>query len=62
MVVSFPVDGDGMLGQGSMVSTGGAGSASIDASTDEPAAVDPLVSQSALTVAGKVSYQSSSSV
>ncbi|KAH8176178.1 lactonase, 7-bladed beta-propeller domain-containing protein [Sarocladium implicatum] len=53
MVVSFPRDKDGMLGQGSMISTGGAGSASIDGSTNEPAAVDPLVAQSALTVAGK---------
>lgn len=53
MVVSLPIGEDGMLGDGSMVATGGAGSASIDGSTNEPAAVDPLVSQSALTIAGK---------
>jgi hypothetical protein len=57
MVVSLPIGEDGMLGDGSMVATGGAGSASIDGSTNEPAAVDPLVSQSALTIAGKVGCQ-----
>jgi hypothetical protein len=56
MIVSLAIGEDGMLGDGKMVSTGGAGSVSIDGSTNEPAAVDPLVSQSALTVAGKVCY------
>lgn len=56
MIVSLSIGEDGMLGDGNMVSTGGAGSVSIDGATSEPAAVDPLVSQSALTVAGKVCY------
>ncbi|KAI6781559.1 uncharacterized protein J7T54_005270 [Emericellopsis cladophorae] len=52
MVLSVPIDEQGMLGEGSTTATGGAGAVSIDGSTDEPAGVDPLVSQSALTVAG----------
>ncbi|KAH7016182.1 uncharacterized protein B0I36DRAFT_254318 [Microdochium trichocladiopsis] len=52
-VVSLGVEKNGMLSKGKMVATGGCGSASIDGSTKEPAKADPLVSQSALTVAGK---------
>ena len=55
MVVSLPVDGNGRLGGGKMVATGGAGAISIDGATNEPAGADPLVSQSALTVIGTVS-------
>ncbi|KAK0390831.1 hypothetical protein NLU13_0334 [Sarocladium strictum] len=53
MVVSLAIDKNGLLGDGAMVATGGAGSASIDGSTNQTAAVDPLVAQSSLTVAGK---------
>jgi hypothetical protein len=56
MVVSLPIDDKGMLSVGSKVATGGAGAVSIDGSTGQPAGADPLVSQSALTVAGMVSY------
>ncbi|KAL2024239.1 hypothetical protein VTK56DRAFT_9395 [Thermocarpiscus australiensis] len=52
MVVSLPIDGKGMLSAGSKVAAGGAGAVSIDGSTNQPAGADPLVSQSALTVAG----------
>ena len=55
MVLSVSIDEQGMVGQGSMTATGGSGAVSIDGSTNEPAGVDPLVSQSALTVAGMVS-------
>jgi hypothetical protein len=60
MVLSLPIDNQGMLGQGSMTPTGGAGAVSIDGSTNEPAGADPLVSQSALTIAGMVSSTSDS--
>ncbi|KXJ88053.1 hypothetical protein Micbo1qcDRAFT_123829 [Microdochium bolleyi] len=52
-VLSLGIDAKGMLTKGKMVATGGCGAASIDGSTKQPAAADPLVSQSALTVAGK---------
>lgn len=54
-VLSFAIDSEGMLSEGSTTSTGGAGSASIFGSTNAPAEVDPLVGQSALNVAGNVS-------
>lgn len=54
-VVSLSIDANGMLSGGSSFETGGAGSVSIDGSTNSPALSDPLVSQSALTVAGRVS-------
>lgn len=58
-VLSLSIDAKGMLGKGSVVATGGCGAASIDGSTMQPAKADPLVSQSALTVAGKVSLPDS---
>ena len=53
-VVSLAIGPDGMLSPGSAVSTGGAGSNSIDGSTKQPATPDALVSQSALTISGNV--------
>jgi hypothetical protein len=53
-VVAIPIGSNGMLSQGRMTDTGGAGSNSIDGSTNAPAAPDPLVGQAALTVAGSV--------
>lgn len=50
-VVSLRIDADGKLSSGSSTSTGGSGSNSIDGTTNQPAAPDALVSQSALTVA-----------
>lgn len=54
IVLSFAIQDDGTLKAGSSIKTGGAGGASINAATGEPAATDPLASQSALTVAGSV--------
>lgn len=53
-VVALPIDKDGMLSAGTVTKTGGAGSASINGMTGQPATPDPLVGQSALTVAGNV--------
>jgi len=52
-VVALPIGVDGMLSKGTSIATGGAGSNSIDGSTKKPAAPDALVSQGALTIAGK---------
>lgn len=54
-IVAIPIGNDGMLSGGSMTATGGAGSNSIDGTTNEPAIPDPLIGQAALTVAGQVS-------
>lgn len=54
-VVALPIGMDGMLSTGISMATGGAGANAVDGSTNEPAAPDALVSQSALTVAGNVS-------
>lgn len=56
-VLSLSIDHKGMLAAGSLVATGGAGDANIAGSTNEPAPVDPLASQSSLTVAGMVRDQ-----
>jgi len=57
-VVALPIAADGSLSNGTVTSTGGAGSNSIDGSTNLAAAPDPLLSQSALTIAGQVSQAS----
>lgn len=56
-VVAVPIAGDGTLNEagGSSTDTGGSGANGVDGSTNQPAAPDPLFSQSALTVAGNVS-------
>lgn len=51
-VVALPIGMDGKLAKGVSMATGGAGSNSIDGSTNQPAVPDALVSQSAVTVAG----------
>lgn len=53
-VVALPIGKNGMLSKGSVTMTGGAGSNSIDGMTMEVAMADPLISQSALTIAGNV--------
>ena len=53
-VVALPISKNGLLGAGTRLPTGGAGSNSISGATDGPAAPDALVSQSAITVAGQV--------
>jgi len=50
-VVALPIGADGMLSQGKVVKTGGAGSVAVDAD-GKPATPDALVGQSALTVVG----------
>lgn len=54
-IVALPIADDGMLSDGTVTPTGGAGANSIDGTTNEPAIPDPLIGQSALTVAGQVS-------
>ncbi|KAJ9148577.1 3-carboxymuconate cyclase [Pleurostoma richardsiae] len=51
-VAAIPIGADGMLSNGTCTVTGGAGSNSIDGTTNQPAAPDALVSQSSLTIAG----------
>lgn len=51
-VLAVAIDKNGMLAKSKMVATGGCGSVSLD-STKQPVKADPLVSQSALTVAGQ---------
>ncbi|KIW96366.1 uncharacterized protein Z519_03435 [Cladophialophora bantiana CBS 173.52] len=51
-VAAVPVAANGMLSEGTLTPTGGDGSNSISGATNEPAAPDALISQSALTVAG----------
>ncbi|KAI4650355.1 hypothetical protein J4E93_002711 [Alternaria ventricosa] len=50
-VVALPIGADGMLSQGKVMKTGGAGSVAVDAE-GKPATPDALVGQSALTVVG----------
>lgn len=54
-VVALPVGSDGTLSKGTLTATGGEGSNSIDGATNQPAAPDALVGQSALTRVGNVS-------
>lgn len=58
-VVALPIGKDGMLSAGTVTKTGGAGAMSVNAMTGQPATPDPLVGQSALTVAGNVCYSRS---
>jgi hypothetical protein len=58
-VVALPIGKDGTLSKGSITMTGGAGSVAVDADGN-PATPDALVSQSSLTIAGKVSPINSS--
>jgi hypothetical protein len=53
-VGALPIGADGMLSNGTLTSTGGAGSNAVDGSNNQPAVPDALVSQSALTIAGNV--------
>lgn len=53
-VLALPIGADGLLGEGKSTATGGKGAAAIDGSTMKPSSPDALISQSALTVAGKV--------
>jgi len=53
-IVALPIGADGMLSQGKVMKTGGAGSIAVDAD-GKPATPDALVGQSALTVVGNVS-------
>lgn len=55
-IVALRIGKDGTLSNGSVTATGGAGSNSINGATNQPAGPDALASQSALTVAGNVSY------
>ncbi|KAG9769104.1 hypothetical protein KCU88_g6978, partial [Aureobasidium melanogenum] len=55
-VVALPVAADGTLSLGKVTGTGGAGANSIGGTTNQPAAPDALIGQSALTVAGNVRY------
>jgi len=54
-VLAIPIGAAGMLSKGTCIGTGGAGSNSLD-DKNQPAVPDPLVSQSALTVAGNVRH------
>ncbi|OQU96621.1 hypothetical protein CLAIMM_02674 [Cladophialophora immunda] len=51
-VAAVPVASNGMLSEGTLTPTGGDGGNSISGTTNEPAAPDALISQSALTIAG----------
>src|SRR4051812_15033310 len=54
-VVAVPIGRDGLLAAGgSSTATGGAGANGIDGSNSQPAAPDPLFSQSSLTMSGNV--------
>jgi hypothetical protein len=53
-VLALSIGKDGTLSKGRVAMTGGAGSITVDADGN-PATPDALVSQSALTIAGKVS-------
>jgi hypothetical protein len=54
-VVALPIGKDGMLSNGTVTKTGGAGSIAINGATGQPGLPDALVGQSALTVVGNVS-------
>lgn len=51
-VIMLPVQPDGTLAAGSIISTGGAGASLIDAATGQPVQTDTLASQGAVRVAG----------
>lgn len=53
-VVAIPIGDGGKLSGGTVTGTGGAGSNSIDGKTNKPAVPDPLIGQSAITIAGQV--------
>ncbi|KAF3006081.1 hypothetical protein E8E13_011060 [Curvularia kusanoi] len=52
-IVALPIGSDGMLSQGTITKTGGAGSVSLESATKKPALQDALNSQSSLTIVGK---------
>jgi hypothetical protein len=54
-VVALPIGPDGMLSNGTVTATGGAGSNAIHSGTQEAIIPDALISQAALTVVGNVS-------
>lgn len=54
-IAAVKINADGLLGDGILTSTGGAGLTAVDAD-GKPAVPDSLISQSALTIAGKVEY------
>ena len=60
-VVAVPIGRDGLLSGGSVTSTGGGGANGLNAKM-QPAAPDPLFSQSSLTVAGDVSSAKATSL
>lgn len=53
-VAAVPIGDDGTLSGGSVTDTCGKGANSIDGMTNQPAAPDALVGQSAVSVAGQV--------
>jgi len=55
-VVAISIGADGKLSGGAATNTGGAGANGIDSAINGASAPDALFSQSALTVAGTVSY------
>lgn len=55
-VVALPIGNDGRVSKGTVTKTGGAGANSIDGATNQKAAPDALIGQSALTVVGRVSH------
>jgi hypothetical protein len=52
-VAAIKINPDGLLGDGTLTSTGGAGLAAMEAD-GQPAMPDSLISQSALAIAGQV--------
>ncbi|KAF2825153.1 hypothetical protein CC86DRAFT_418901 [Ophiobolus disseminans] len=56
-VVALPIDKNGMLSNGTVTTTGGAGSIAINGANGQPGVPDALVGQSALTVVGNVSWR-----
>jgi hypothetical protein len=55
-IAALPIGRNGLLSGGSVTSTGGAGSNTIDGTTNAAAAPDALVAQSSLTIAGNVRH------
>lgn len=53
-VAAVPIGDDGTLSGGTVTETCGKGANSIDGTTNQPAAPDALLSQSAVSVAGQV--------
>lgn len=54
-IVALPIGSDGQLSEGTITSTRGSGMSSVNGMTNQPAAPDGLVSQSAVALAGNVS-------